>query len=163
MVHAESSITVNREAKEVFELVRDPSNHWRWRDDVTSAQAASQGPVRVGSSCTWMLRSPLGKGVPMEVEVVALEPGRRVEFRGTSGSMRVLFTYLFFEEEAGRTTVRRVADVECAPPMPEVLFRRRMRQRNSADLRGLKDYLEAPGAEQDLLDVPETAKSDTEA
>ncbi|MDQ4146080.1 MAG: SRPBCC family protein [Actinomycetota bacterium] len=148
MIHVESSITVNRSTKEVFELVSDPSNHARWHGYVTSVQTGAEGPVSVGGRCTWMLRTPIGKGVPMEVEVVEVEPRRRVQFRGTSGPMRVLVTYLF-QQETDRTKVQRIADVECAATVAEPLLRGMIRRRNTTDLRALKGYLEADEAEQD--------------
>jgi hypothetical protein len=89
----------------------------------------------------------LGRPVGIVIEVVALEPGSRFEYRGAAGPLRT-HNVVTFERVAGETEVTWTDEVELAGLLGplEPLMGRLVRRGYEADLGRLKAILEAQPA-----------------
>jgi uncharacterized membrane protein len=93
MPSAQRSITVHRPVAEVFAFFTDPANDRRWRQHVT--EVSTTGPIAVGSRVHQVVRGPGGRGIPADLEVVALEPLERYGFQVVAGPVRPTGEYRF--------------------------------------------------------------------
>ncbi|MCG6898268.1 MAG: SRPBCC family protein [Thiocapsa sp.] len=85
MVKTQAKTLINLPPAQVFRFVVDDFvlNYPRWSPEVRSLQAITEGPLRVG----WVgrqIRMDQGRRTDSQFRVVALEPGRRVTFRGAT-------------------------------------------------------------------------------
>ncbi len=92
MVKAQASTLIARPAEQVFDFVAVDflKNYQRWSPEVVSLEPRSQGPVRVGTTCR-QVRIDQGRRTESTFRVSRLEPGRHVEFEGTSNPFRVSY------------------------------------------------------------------------
>lgn len=85
MVKTQAKTLIKLPPAQVFRFVVDDfvMNYPRWSPEVRSLQAITEGPLRVG----WVgrqVRIDQGRRTDSQFRVVALEPGRRVAFKGTT-------------------------------------------------------------------------------
>ena len=119
----ETTITINRPAAEVFDVLADTEQTPLWYEAVVSAAKTSPGPVGRGSRYR-LVRSLPGGLVENEVEITDYEPGRRVTLTSVSGPTP--FRYRSTLEPAKRgagTSVTLVGDIttEGLPGVPAAL------------------------------------------
>jgi hypothetical protein len=94
MVKTQAQTLIRLPHAEVFAFVVDDflTNYPRWSPEVQSLQAMTEGPIRVG----WVgrqVRVDQGRRTDTRFRVTALEPGRRVLFKGTTDPY--VIEYLF--------------------------------------------------------------------
>ncbi len=142
LLHVEDSIFINRPKEVVFAFVADATNDPRWRADVISAEATSDGPIAGGSTFRWVLDTPLRRSREVEVEVTGFVPPRRVQLSSRWGAMNPTITYLL-EGDGTRTLLTRVVDVRCGTKLMKAAVGRLLKKRNLAYLHNLKALLEA--------------------
>jgi uncharacterized protein YndB with AHSA1/START domain len=85
MVKTQAQTLIRLPPGQVFEFVVDDfqRNYPRWSPEVQSLQAMTEGPIRVG----WegrQIRVDQGRRTDSRFRVAALEPGRRISFKGTT-------------------------------------------------------------------------------
>ncbi len=92
MVRGKASTLIARPAEEVFNFIAVDffKNYQRWSPEVVSLEPKSQGPVRVGTTCR-QVRIDQGRRTESTFRVSRFEPGKRVEFEGTSNPFRVSY------------------------------------------------------------------------
>jgi len=94
---------------EAFAFVADFANSEHWDPGVASSVRTNPGPVGVGARYRLGVRMR-GKVVPMDYEVTAFEPGRRVVLDG-SGSGVAAVDDIRFEATPSGTRIDYVADI----------------------------------------------------
>ena len=92
MVKAQASTLIARPAAQVYNFIAVDflKNYQRWSPEVVSLHPKSQGPVRVGTTCR-QVRVDQGRRTESTFRVSRLEPGKHVEFEGTSNPFRVSY------------------------------------------------------------------------
>ncbi len=92
MVRAQARTLIARPAEQVFNFIAVDfvKNYRRWSPEVVSLKPMSQGPVRVGTICR-QVRIDQGRRTESTFRVSRFEPGKHVEFEGTSNPFRVSY------------------------------------------------------------------------
>ena len=143
MIRAEKSTVIRRSAEDVFAYVGDQTNAVHWQAGLVEVQRLTDGPVGVGTRHR-IVRTFMGRRLAVENEYVAFEPGRRVVFRTTSGSMPLEASYPVEPAEGGsRITSTIEMDASGFLSLAEPLIAVGLRREMDAAFRELK-RLEAP-------------------
>jgi hypothetical protein len=79
-VHIEHSVTIQRSAADVFNLVGNPNDDMIWGTLIVESEQLSPGPLGIGSQFR-QIASLLGARLPMRIEVTDYEPGRMLRYR----------------------------------------------------------------------------------
>lgn len=92
MVKAQASTLIARPAEQIFNFIAVDffKNYQRWSPEVVYLQPMSKGPVRIGTTCK-QIRVDQGRRTESTFRVSGFEPGRRVDFEGTSKPFRVSY------------------------------------------------------------------------
>ena len=92
MVKGKASTLIARPAEQVFNFIAVDffKNYQRWSPEVVSLESKSQGPVRVGTTCR-QVRIDQGRRTESTFRVSRFEPGKHVEFEGTSNPFRASY------------------------------------------------------------------------
>jgi carbon monoxide dehydrogenase subunit G len=94
---------------EAFAFVADFANAERWDPGVATSARSDDGPIGVGARYRLGVRMG-GRVTPMDYEVTAFEPGRRVVLAGTGRGVRAIDDIRFSPSEAG-TRIDYTADI----------------------------------------------------
>jgi hypothetical protein len=139
-VTAETEIA--RPRTEVAAFATDPANDTRWILALESARKLTEGPVAPGTRVE-RIASFLGRRIEYVNEVVAFEPGRRLEMRSVKAPFPMSVVYEFEDAGAGsRMRIRTGGDAagfyRLAAPMLAAAVRRGVEK----DLAQLKRLME---------------------
>jgi uncharacterized membrane protein len=141
VIKVEKSTIVRRPSDEVFAFVADQENAPRWQSGIVEVRRLTDGPPGVGSRHTFT-RTLMGRRMTGENEYVAFEPGKRVEFRTTSGP-RLLASYAVTTiPEGTRLTATMETDFSGVMSVAEPLVARALRRDVVAALARLTSILE---------------------
>jgi uncharacterized membrane protein len=140
----ESSVSIARPVREVFDHVANPTTWPAWSTTVTSVKAPPGG-LEPGAEFT-VVAKLLGRRFTTHASVTEFEVGHLLSYASTSGPVPSTFTWRFEEVPDGTRVVQSVIGDEdrigrffrLAFPLVERIFRRQM----AADLATLKDLLE---------------------
>jgi uncharacterized protein YndB with AHSA1/START domain len=145
VIHVEKSTVVRRPSHEVFAFVADQTNAARWQSGIVEVRRLTDGPPGVGTRHTFT-RTLMGRRMTGENEYVAFEPGKRVEFRTTSGP-RLLASYAVTAVPEGtRLTATIELDVSGIMSVAEPLVARALTRDVVANLTRLTSILESSPA-----------------
>lgn len=142
MAHAESKITINRTAKQVFDFLLDGTNNPHWRPGVTDIQRVSNKPDGIGSKFKQGMKGPGGR-IDGDYEIVGCEPNAVIKFQVTAGPARPTGTFRL-EAIGNSTSVTFILDFQpkgLAKLMDPVITK--TMQGEVANLSNLKAYLES--------------------
>lgn len=139
-VTAETEIA--RARAEVSAFATDPANDTRWILALESARQLTDGPVGPGTQVE-RVASFLGRKIEYVNEVVAFEPGRRLEMRSVKAPFPMTVVYEFEDAGSGsRMRIRTGGDTggfyRLATPMLAAAVRRGI-QRDLAQLKRLME------------------------
>lgn len=144
MISYGSAVVIDRPLDEVASFALDPDSHTRWMGDVVSVKRLSEGDLAVGSRFQYGIR----KG-PMAFDptfrVVALEPGRRIDYQSEPGGPLTWTASLAFEPVGdGRTRVSSTGRIGFTGVrrLLEPLMAGEVRSGEAAELEALKNVLE---------------------
>ncbi len=142
MAHAENTVTIDREPKQVFDFILDGTNGPKWRPDVTDVQLQPGRPLGVGAVFKQGMKGPGGR-IDADYEIVESTPNSWIKFQVIAGPARPVGTYKL--EPAGKSTrVTFVLDFQ-----PKGLARlmdgmiNKSMQSEVGNLANLKSYLES--------------------
>jgi uncharacterized membrane protein len=139
MIRVDTDVHIQRPLDEVFRYVADPRNLPVWNSAVTDVRERVGTP---GSAYVLERDLPGGKAID-ELEVIALEPGRELSLRTTSGPTPFVYR-IHFGRLDGATVI--TVDAEVALPrlaeLAAPLARRVVKQGVDSNLATLKDVLE---------------------
>jgi carbon monoxide dehydrogenase subunit G len=134
-----TTVESNKSPDEAFEYLADFANAREWDPGVIEGENLTGRPLGPGSRFRLVARF-LGRRVPLEYEITAFEPARRVVFRAEQGSVGSTDEIRFASAGAG-TSVTYEADLrvkgfvgELVDPLLGIVFRR-MGDRAAAGLR----------------------------
>jgi uncharacterized membrane protein len=141
-----TEIEVARPRDEVAAFAADPENATAWYKNIKSVEWETAPPVAVGSKMRFVARF-LGRTLEYTYEVREHEPGRRFVMRTAEGPFPMETTYEWEDAGAGATrmTLRNCGEPSGFAKVSAPLMSRAMRRANDADLRRLKELLEARG------------------
>ena len=143
MIQVTTSIEIDRAADDVFAFVWEFPNNPQWQRGQESCTWTSEPPLRVGSTYDQRARF-LGKELVNSFEVIELEPGRRVRFTSTAGTLPLTITRIV--EPLGPSRSRFTEEVEGesvgAFRIGEPLVRRMVKRSIARDFPRLKAILE---------------------
>lgn len=111
-----------------FDYLADFSSSEEWDPGVVEAQRLDEGAVGVGSKFRVVSRFA-GRDVPLQYEIVELDPGRKVVLRAESKTVVSLDTISFAPREGGSSVtydadLRLKGVAKLLDPVLAVLFRR---------------------------------------
>lgn len=146
MKKVEVRVRIHRAAEDVYAYASTFSTMPEWRGGNLEVEQLTDGLVRVGTRIRAGGRA-FGRSIGMVIEVTALEPGSRFEYKGAGGPLRT-HNVLTFESVAGGTQVTWTDEIELGGILGplEPLMGRMVRRGYAADLSRLKAILEAQPA-----------------
>jgi uncharacterized membrane protein len=104
---AQHTVTIERPLHEVFAFVADRDNDPRWRPGVAEIERVSGEGT--GAKYRQVMKGPMGRKIPADIEITRFEIGKRIEFKTTEGPVRPTGSYDFVEE-GGATHVTLALD-----------------------------------------------------
>jgi carbon monoxide dehydrogenase subunit G len=110
MPEASNSVVIERPVGEVFSFLSNPENDKRWRPGVIELRRKSGEGA--GAVYEQRVKGPLGSKVAADIEIVAIEPERRIAFRTIAGPVRPEGRYELEPVDGGtRVTLELRADL----------------------------------------------------
>ncbi|MFC8411744.1 SRPBCC family protein [Arthrobacter sp. NPDC057259] len=113
MAHAESEITIDRPATEVYAFLANGLNNPAWRRSVRSIALQSGAPGETGAVYSQTMTGPGGRSIQGDYRITASDPGRSLAFQVIAGPARPEGQYLL-TESGDRTTVRFILDLKAS-------------------------------------------------
>jgi uncharacterized membrane protein len=138
-----SEIVIDRPVHVVAEYAGDPSNAPEWYQNIESVEWRSPRPLAVGSRLEFVARF-MGRRLAYTYEVREHVPGERFVMSTAQGPFPMETTYTFEDASQGtRMTLRNRGEPSGFAKVGAPLMERAMRRANGADLRRIKELLEA--------------------
>jgi hypothetical protein len=139
-----TDIEIARPRADVAAFAADPGNATAWYKNINSVDWETAPPARVGSRVRFVARF-LGRTLAYTYEVRENEPGWRLVMSTADGPFPMETTYTWEDsgEGATRMTLRNRGDPSGFAKVSAPLMALAMRRANEADLRRLKEALEA--------------------
>jgi uncharacterized membrane protein len=139
-----SEIEIQRPREEVSAFAADPSNATAWYKNIRSVEWETPPPAVVGSRVRFVAEF-LGRTLEYTYEVRDLQPGRRFVMRTAAGPFPMETTYTWEDAADGATrmTLRNRGEPSGFAAVSAPFMARAMRRANQADLRRLKQLLQA--------------------
>ncbi|EGV17333.1 SRPBCC family protein [Thiocapsa marina] len=144
MVKTQVQTLIRLPPAQVYSFVAEDflRNYPRWSPEVQSLQAVTEGPIRVG----WIgrqIRVDQGRRTDSRFRVVALEPGRRVSFKGTTDPYVIEYRFDPLGEHTHLTFIFELAKLNLALRPFEKLIRVAAQDGAERVTRNLKGLIEA--------------------
>ncbi len=134
---------IARPRAEVAAFACDPDNATRWYQNIVSVQWRTPPPLDVGTRLGFVARF-LGRRLEYTYEVREHVPGARFVMSTEQGPFPMETTYEFDDTPSGtRMVLRNRGQPAGFAKVGAPLMERAMRRANSADLRRIKQILEA--------------------
>jgi uncharacterized membrane protein len=139
-----TEIEIARPRGDVSAFAADPGNATAWYRNIRSVEWETGPPATVGSRIRFVARF-LGRTLEYTYAVRELEPGSRFVMSTEQGPFPMETTYTWEDAPGGgtRMTLRNRGEPSGFASVTAPLMARAMRRANRADLRRLKDLLEA--------------------
>jgi uncharacterized protein YndB with AHSA1/START domain len=145
MVNVEISVNIDRPVEEVFAYLSDVERIPEWNSMVDEV-VPSERPLRVGSTAHLKMRL-LGRRIEATLEVVELEPNRRVVvMTGAPISVTDTWTFEALGENRSRLIYNTVGDTKGFFKLADPIVARVVKKQLTAQLETLKELLEARAA-----------------
>jgi hypothetical protein len=138
-----TEIDIARPRAEVAAFACDPDNATRWYENIESVEWRTAPPLAVGSRLEFVARF-LGRRLAYTYEVREHVEGERFVMSTSEGPFPMETTYAFADRPEGtRMTLRNQGEPSGFAKVGAPLMERAMRRANQADLRRIKEILEA--------------------
>lgn len=111
MARLQETRTVSRPRSEVFAYTADFANIENWDPGVTASSRIDQGPLKVGSAFTLMVKFGT-RQLPMVYTITRLDPDRQVVLRGVGDKLIAVDDIRFADTDGGGTRIDYSADLE---------------------------------------------------
>jgi uncharacterized membrane protein len=137
-------IAIRRPRDVVAAFAADPANATAWYKNIESVEWETPPPAAVGSRIRFVAHF-LGRTLEYTYEIRALDPGRRLVMSTSEGPFPMETTYEWEDEgpDATRMRLRNRGEPAGFAKVAAPMMARAMRRANEADLRRLKELLEA--------------------
>ena len=141
-----TEVDIARSRAQVSAFACDPDNATRWYENIDRVEWRSPPPLAEGSELEFTARF-LGRRLTYTYEVRELVPGERLVMSTSQGPFPMETTYAFADAGAGtHMTLRNRGEPAGFAKVGAPLMERAMRRANRADLRRLKELVEAGGS-----------------
>jgi Polyketide cyclase / dehydrase and lipid transport len=139
-----TEIEIVRPRPEVAAFAADPTNATAWYKNIESVEWETPPPLGVGSRLLFKAHF-LGRTLSYTYEIRELDPGRRFVMGTAEGPFAMETTYAWEDAAAGATrmTLRNRGEPSGFARVSAPMMARAMRRANEADLKRLKQLLEA--------------------
>lgn len=139
-----TEIEIKRPVEEVASFAADPSSATAWNKNIKSIEWETPPPAVVGSRVRFLAQF-LGRTLEYTYEVREIEPGRRFVMSTAEGPLPMETIYTWEDRGAGvtRMALRNRGEPSGFARVSAPLMVRAMRRANQADLRRLRELLEA--------------------
>jgi uncharacterized membrane protein len=139
-----TEIEIARPRDEVSAFAADPGNATTWYRNITSVEWETPPPAVVGSRVRFVAQF-LGRTLEYTYEVGEITPGSRFAMSTAEGPfpMQTIYTWEDAGEGVTRMTLRNRGKPSGFAALSAPFIARAMRRANQADLRRLKELLEA--------------------
>ena len=138
-----TEIQIARPRADVAAFACDPDNATRWYENIESVEWRSPRPLAVGTRLEFVARF-MGRRLAYTYEVREHVPGERFVMSTAQGPFPMETTYTFEDASQGtRMTLRNRGEPSGFAKVGARLMERAMRRANRADLRRIKELLEA--------------------
>jgi uncharacterized membrane protein len=139
-----TEIEIRRPREEVAAFAGDPTNATAWYKNIKSVEWETTPPVGVGSRVRFSAQF-LGRTLAYTYEIRELDSGRRLMMSTAEGPFPMETTYTWADAASGdtRMTLRNRGEPSGFAKVSAPIMARAMRRANEADLRRLKQVLEA--------------------
>jgi len=139
-----TEIVISRPRSEVSAFAADPDNATAWYKNIRSVVWETRPPAVVGSRVRFVAQF-LGRALEYTYEIQEIEPGSRLTMSTAEGPFPMETTYQWQDcgEGVTRMTLRNRGEPGGFAALSARLMARAMRRANEADLRRLKELLEA--------------------
>jgi uncharacterized membrane protein len=143
-MRVEESIEINRPLQEVFDYVSDVGNYPEWMAHALEVLKDTEGPPQQNDRFIVAIKS-VGRRFETPYQRTAYEPNRRYTDRAVGGPIPNQQWDYTFQEVAGGTRLTRAVEAEGGGflKLVEPLHKRAVERQVRADLKTLKDLLEA--------------------
>jgi len=101
MATVECSVTIARPVVDVYRVLTAPELTPRWSSDAIEEHMTTPGPIAVGTRRRATIRRLGGGTMENEIEVVALEPGRRIAIRSVEAAVPFSSEWAFTPVDGG--------------------------------------------------------------
>jgi uncharacterized protein YndB with AHSA1/START domain len=141
VVEFSCSVSIPRPVEDVYALVSDPLQLWRWNSAVDAVRPRSGSPGEVGSTFVMERELPGGRAED-EVEVLVREPPREFAMRTTSGPTPFVYRYRFSPDGDGtRLELDAAVELQGVAGRLDGLAKRAVTRGVAANLRTLRGIL----------------------
>jgi uncharacterized protein YndB with AHSA1/START domain len=141
-VTAETTIGADRDRVAAYAM--DPRNDPIWIGGIKHVEVLTDGPVEKGSTVR-RLAGFMGKRIEYVMEIIELEPGRRLTMHAIRSPFPMDVTYTFEDAGAGtRVRIRVEGDPGAAYRLAGPFLPALVRRPVAGDLRRLKRIMERP-------------------
>jgi uncharacterized protein YndB with AHSA1/START domain len=156
MIRYSSEVTIDRPPRAVYEALLDPARYAEWTP-MTDMAFDDDGPPRVGQRGHFQMAEGPIKG-RLEMEIVELEPDRKITFRATHPSLDWVAVNTIVPEGSGtRLTYAGELALRGAMRLMEPFMSGEVRRGEAAEAAKLKAMLEREGdGEPAPVEVAET-------
>jgi hypothetical protein len=143
VLDVEQRIAIKRPRTEVAAFAMEAENDTHWISGISSARRLTEPPTNVGTRVE-RVASFLGKRIVYVMEVIELEPERRIVMRSIKSPFPMLVTYSFDGNDSTTTARVRVQGepgrvYKIAGPLMASAVRRSL----GRDLKSLRDLMES--------------------
>lgn len=137
-------IAIYRPREEVAAFAADPTNAIAWYKNIKSVEWETPPPAAAGARVRFVAQF-LGRTLEYIYEIRTLEPGRRLVMSTSEGPFPMETTYEWDDEgpDATRMSLRNRGEPRGFAKVSAPIMARAMRRATEADLRRLKELLEA--------------------
>lgn len=143
MVDVVTELWIDRPLEDVARYAADPMHAPEWYANIRSAQWETEPDLRQGAKATFVAHF-LGRTLTYTYEIVELVPDQRLVMRTSQGPFPMETTYSWAARDGGtQMTLRNRGRPRGFSAMVAPFMGRAMRRANRADLRRLKQVLEA--------------------
>ena len=135
---------IARPRAEVAAYASDPDNATAWYENIKGVDWRTPKPLAVGTRVAFVA-SFMGRRLAYTYEIRELVPGERLVMSTAQGPFPMETTYTWEDADSGATrmTLRNRGEPSGFAKVSAPLMTRAMRRANEADLRRLKELLEA--------------------
>jgi len=144
MITVSQEITINRPVEQVFAFATNPENFPQWQSEIVSSKVVTEGPLRVGSQFTEVVKI-MGRPNDTLCEVTEYEEPKLMSFESKSSKAIDYGGRLAFDAVDGGTQVNLTgtASLKDLWRLAQPMFAGELKRGVADELNKLKTVLEA--------------------
>jgi hypothetical protein len=148
MIKSQASTLINSTSDRVFKFIAVDfcRNYQRWSPEVIHLEPKSEGPVGIGTTCR-QVRIDKGRRTESTFRVSSFEPGKRVDFQGTSNPFRASYQLDSFTDKTRLTFTFELHRLDLYMRPFEKLIRLALQEGAVRVVRNIKDLIEVENSQ----------------